>query len=83
MFVFNILKVLPFCLATANGNYETNVIDMDDILSENYMPGTLLVLENPSQGVTRFNGSTKNVQTMERTTDGSSRSALKTMSFHR
>ncbi|KAJ8924176.1 hypothetical protein NQ315_006967 [Exocentrus adspersus] len=70
-------------LASASCEYTSNVIDMDDILAEDFMPGTLLVLENPTAGFKSFNESIKNLQVMERTPDGSFGNAMETMNFHR
>ena len=57
----------------------SNVLDLDDILSSNYMPGTLLLLdksiENDIVNITSQNH--RNIF------DGSYNKALDTMDFHR
>lgn len=56
-----------------------NVIDVDDILSENYMPGNLLVLNGPLNS-SRFNdGSDFSIMA----TSGSFGNAVMTMEYHR
>lgn len=77
------IKVFVFFVATVNCEYASNVIDVDDILAEDFMPGTLLVLENPTNGIKHFNGSIKNIETMEKVPDGSFGNAMETMNFHR
>ena len=56
-----------------------NVIDVDDILSENYMPGNLMVLNGPLNG-SRFNDES-DFSIMA--TSGNFGSAIMTMEYHR
>lgn len=62
----------------------SNVIDVDDILSKDFMPASLLVLENPKQLVRQFDNVTldKNAARTEEL-DGSFNNAFSTMGFHR
>lgn len=80
---FLILILLILVAATVYSEYASNVIDVDDILAEDFMPGTLLVLENPSGGAKNFNDSLKNVETIHKLSDGSFHNAIETMNFHR
>lgn len=61
-----------------------NVIDVDDILSKDFMPGSLLVLENPQQLALQFGNVTLD-ENRARTEelDGSFNNAISTMGFHR
>lgn len=77
------LKLLILAVATVKSEYASNVIDVDDILAEDFMPGTLLVLENPTGSAKHFNASLKNVETVRKTPDGTMKSAMETMNFHR
>lgn len=58
-----------------------NVIDVDDILSEDFMPGTLLMLENPKGAAKNFNESI--IELSDMTGDGSFGYAMETMGYHR
>lgn len=68
------------------GEALSNSILLDDILSEDYMPGTLLMLENP-KGINKFdNNYTEYNQEDDRDypkLDGTFRKAMETMDFHR
>ncbi|XP_068909687.1 WAG22 antigen-like isoform X2 [Tenebrio molitor] len=59
-----------------------NIIDVDDILAEDYMPGTLLMLENPKGAIRNFNDSVGGDLT-SREGDGTFDEAMETMGFHR
>lgn len=63
-----------------------NVIDVDDILSADFMPGNLLVLENPQQRTAEYKNSSTNYingETQVVNSDGSVDAALTTMGYHR
>ncbi|KAJ3664671.1 hypothetical protein Zmor_000222 [Zophobas morio] len=55
-----------------------NIIDVDDILAEDFMPGTILMLENPK--TENLNDS---VGVSSQEGDGSFMTAMETMGFHR
>lgn len=59
-----------------------NVIDMDDILSVDYMPGSLLMLENP-ESYAFINSSGKQVNDHFENIGGKFENAFETMGFHR
>lgn len=57
--------------------FSENVIEVDDILSADFMPGRLLVLENPRQAdLNEYENATS-------ADDGSVNAALSTMGYHR
>lgn len=59
-----------------------NVIEVDDILSPDFMPGNLLILENPQQR-SRSNVYENITVSDEVQKDGSVNAALSTMGYHR
>lgn len=67
-------------ISTLNAN---NVIDVDDILSEDFMPGNLLMLEHPETSSNNFNKSVDDFLHMKKPLDGSFDRAMQTMGFHR
>ncbi|XP_060520319.1 uncharacterized protein LOC132698335 [Cylas formicarius] len=73
-----------FCilwLAFVGKTMSDNVIDVDDILSAKYMPGTLLMLDGPPKS---FNTSLNVIdERSSKTLDGTVKDALDTMDFHR
>lgn len=63
-----------------------NVIEVDDILSADFMPGNLLVLENPQQRSNEYkNASLDDLQQARNKAnfDGGVDAALSTMGYHR
>ncbi|CAH1161117.1 unnamed protein product [Phyllotreta striolata] len=58
-------------------SFSPNAIILDDILSKDYMPGTLLMLENPKEIVNNTNESTRVHH------DGTLIKAISTMDYHR
>lgn len=69
-----LLIVLSICVETLSDN----VIEVDDILSADFMPANLLVLENPQQRSNDYkNASNKG------SFDGTVDAALSTMGYHR
>lgn len=75
VFVFAILQITTL---------ESNIIDVDDILSKDFMPENLLVLENPPKFAEQFNNSTLDQDELRtKNLDGTINNALSTMGFHR
>lgn len=77
-----LLIVLSICGETLSDN----VIEVDDILSADFMPANLLVLENPQQRTNNYkNASLDDVQEARNKAsfDGSVDAALSTMGYHR
>ncbi|KAL3276642.1 hypothetical protein HHI36_012014 [Cryptolaemus montrouzieri] len=68
---FNVIVFLTSCLCD-------NVIDVDDLLSPDYMPTTLMMLENPMRNETK-----KYPNTTTTKSDGSLDKAILTMEYHR
>lgn len=60
-----------------------NIIDMDDILSADFMPGSLLLLENPQQRSIGYTNSSTNNSVESVNGDGGVDAALTTMGYHR
>lgn len=59
-----------------------NIIDVDDILSESFMPSNLLMLESPENG--KFPNTTAyGANLRKRALTGSLDEAVSTMGFHR
>lgn len=56
-----------------------NVLDVDDILDDRFMPGSLLVLE----GTDEYTNSTTKEEEVQNVLDGSFFGAYSTMGFHR
>ncbi|KAB0800206.1 hypothetical protein PPYR_05946 [Photinus pyralis] len=76
MYEFIIIVTLTLLTLTKGGDY--SVIDLSDILNVDYMPGSLLVLENPEE-IGPENAT--EIDLMEH--HGTMRDALTTMNFHR
>lgn len=72
----NILVIIDLTLVLSY-----NIIDVDDILSDDFMPGTLLMLENPQNSVKNFNETFG--ESVPQILDGSFNKAMETMGFHR
>lgn len=99
------IKNLVYCIVISvliNLNVKTcdavyNVIDVDDILSAEFMPGSLLMLENPEESVKILTNSSHDYHLHPESrgdnttlskhasvgTDGGIMDALNTMVFHR
>ncbi|GJQ74260.1 hypothetical protein Trydic_g19161 [Trypoxylus dichotomus] len=58
-----------------------NIIDVDDILSENFMPSTLLLLENPETRT--FHNVTSDIHFEDNDVTGTIKEAISLMGFHR
>lgn len=56
-----------------------NLLDVEDILDDKFMPGSLLLLE----GTDSYTNSSIKPETEEQTQDGSILGAINTMGFHR
>lgn len=85
MYALNILcAAILLCVINIDKSYAyyNNVIDVDDILSADYMPETLMVLENPEKNVNTFNETTYKEDPVKRL-DGSFFNAMETMGYHR
>lgn len=64
--------------------FASNVIDVDDILSKDFMPGSILVLENPAKLAQQFDNVTVDEnRAATKELDGSFNNAFSTMGFHR
>lgn len=73
--------ILALCLLkNAWGSY---IIDADDILSNDLMPSSLLVLENPQKHVREFVNVTEKQDSTTDSLGGSVDNALATMGYHR
>lgn len=71
---------LPFIIIFLCGKVlSENVIEVDDILSADFMPGNLLVLENPQERSVDF----KNASFYEIRKANNLDGALSTMGYHR
>lgn len=64
--------------------FSCSVIDVDDILSVDFMPSALLMLESPENGTNSFNKTLSSLENSVLTkSDGSFDNAMHTMNFHR
>lgn len=81
MFIFGVVADLIILLSLANGEFKDSFIDMNDILDEDFMPGSILVLENP--GAASSSNKSLNASVSSQHLDGSLYDAMATMNFHR
>ncbi|KAF5302435.1 hypothetical protein FQR65_LT08524 [Abscondita terminalis] len=72
-----VLSVLPTIIYSINDDY--NVIDLSDILNVDYMPGSLLILENPEESVFENRTTTDSKPSHQ----GTFHDAFTTMNYHR
>lgn len=80
------ILLLVLLLRSARSEYLSNVIDVDDILDNDFMPSRLMVLENPQEYAREFKNTTVEEDDALKTSkngDGSFDSAFSTMGFHR
>lgn len=60
-----------------------NIIDVDDILSSDFMPGSLLMLETPDGYENVYENSSVDEASLLSKSDGGVDAALTTMGYHR
>ncbi|VEN56194.1 unnamed protein product [Callosobruchus maculatus] len=75
------IKILICLISLEMARSSEDIIDVNDILSEDLMPTSLLVWEDPEKARTSYNESSSEVTKFK--VDGSLTNAMETMGFHR